>query len=162
MLIRPVIDADLPAVLEIHNEAILNTTANWSYDIDDLPSRVALLKERNASGNAFIGAFDADVLLGYATYGKFRERAGFSRTVEHSVYVHVNHHRKGVGKTLMIALIEAARVQGKHVMIGGLDAANEGSIVLHKKLGFVETARLPEVGHKFGRVLDFVFMQKIL
>ncbi len=162
MLVRDVTELDLPAILEIHNDSILKSTANWSYYTVDLANRVAFLADRRAKGYAFLAAFEGDTLLGYASFGDFRPHDGYCRTVEHSVYVHPNHLRKGVARALMLPLMAAAHRAGKHVMLGGLDATNTASIALHKSLGFIETGRMPQVGYKFERYLDLVFVQKQL
>jgi phosphinothricin acetyltransferase len=107
-------------------------------------------------------AVEGDAVLGYASYGPFRPFDGYRRTVEHSVYVAENARRRGVGEALLKALEVEARRAGMHAMIGGVAADNEPSLRLHEKLGFVETGRMPEVGQKFGRWLDLVFMQKML
>jgi phosphinothricin acetyltransferase len=103
-----------------------------------------------------------DKVLGYASYGPFRAFDGYRQTVEHSVYVAEGARRRGVAFALLLALEERARAGGMHVMIGGVAADNASSLALHRKLGFVETGRMPEVGQKFGRWLDLVFMQKLL
>lgn len=82
--------------------------------------------------------------------------------MENSVYVDARHHRLGIGRSLLAALIERATALNKHAMIAGIEAANAGSIGLHASLGFAEVGRMPEVGCKFGRWLDLVFMQKQL
>ena len=107
-------------------------------------------------------AADDDAVMGYATFGDFRPHDGFFRTVEHSIYVHKDHRRKGVARALMPPLIAAARAIGKHVMVGGIDATNAESIALHEAFGFVAVGTLPQVGFKFGRYLDLMFMQKVL
>jgi phosphinothricin acetyltransferase len=100
--------------------------------------------------------------VGFASFGDFRPFPGYRHTVENSVYVDERHHRLGVGRSLLAALIERATALDKHVMIAGIEAANAASINLHASLGFVEVGRMPEVGCKFGRWLDLVFMQKRL
>ncbi|PSC04824.1 GNAT family N-acetyltransferase [Alsobacter soli] len=160
--IREVQEADLPEVLDIYNDAVLNTTAVWSNHTADIESRRALLKDRKAKGYPFLVAALDHTVLGFASFGDFRPWDGYAHTVEHSVYVHRHHHGKGVGKALMPPLIEAARGLGKHVMVAGIDAANTSSIHFHKGFGFAEMGRLKEVGWKFDRWLDLVFMQKML
>ncbi len=162
MHICPATEADLPAILDIHNASILNSTANWSYHPDTLEERAAYMAELKTKNYAFIAAFEDKALLGYAYFNDFRKREGYNQTVEHSVYVHKNHHRKGVAKALMIELMDAAHAAKKHVMIGALEASNEPSIALHKMLGFIETGRLPQIGYKFNCYMDLVFMQKML
>jgi len=162
MLIRDAVDDDLPQILAIHNRAVAETTAIWSYHPADLANRKALLEDRRARGYPFLVAAEGDTVTGYASFGDFRPHDGYHRTVEHSVYVHRDHHRKGIARRLMLPLMQRAAAIGKHVMIGGLDADNEASLRLHASLGFVETARLPEVGFKFDRYLTLVFVQKVL
>jgi phosphinothricin acetyltransferase len=104
-------------------------------------------------------------VLGYAAYGDFRDsvaRPGYRFVVEHSVHVARDHWGLGVGRALLEALIERACAAGIHVMVGAIDSSNVDSIAFHARLGFVETARMPEVGHKFGRWLDLVLMQRTL
>ncbi|MFZ4533718.1 MAG: GNAT family N-acetyltransferase [Alsobacter sp.] len=160
--IRAATEADLPAILDIHNDAILNSTAIWTLHAADLESRRTLLRGRKTKGYPFLVATLADELVGYGSFGDFRSGEGYAHTVEHSLYVHRHHHGKGIGKQLMPPLIEAARELGKHVMVAGIEASNRASIRLHHGFGFVETGHLKEVGYKFDRWLDLVFMQKIL
>ncbi len=160
--IDPVRDADLPAILAIHNDAVATSTAIWNEPLADLADRQALLEERRRLGYPFIVARDGDTLVGYATFGDFRKGTGYRYTVEHSIYVHRDHRRRGIARLLMPQLIEAARGAGKHAMVGGIEAGNAGSIALHRAFGFREVGRLPEVGAKFGRWLDLVLMQKLL
>ena len=162
MLIRDADEADLPAILAIHNDAVLHSTAIWSVHPVDLADRAAVLTERRQRNYAFLVAVERDTLLGYATFGDFRPHDGYFRTVEHSIYVHTDHRRKGVARALLPHLIEAAKRIGKHVMVGGIDAANAGSIALHEAFGFAPVGLMPQVGFKFGRYLDLLFMQKIL
>lgn len=162
MLIRDVIEADLPAITDIRNDAILTTTSLWTYYPSDVANRAAFLADQRAKNYAFLAAVEGDTVLGYASFGDFRPHDGYRLTVEHSVYVHKDHHRKGIARALMLPLMDRARDIGKHVMIGALDATNEASIALHEKLGFAVTGRLPEVGYKFDRFLDLVFVQKVL
>ncbi len=162
IVIRDAGEQDLPAILEIYNEAILNTTAVWKSHTVDIENRRAVLHEARAKGYPYLVAMLDDALLGFACFGDFRAGDGYHATVEHSVYVHQHHHGKGVGKRLMPPLIEAARALGKHVMIAGVDAENTSSIRFHRAFGFEEAGRLRQVGHKFDRWLDLVIMQKTL
>ena len=155
-------EEDLPDILAIHNDAVLHGTAIWSTVPVDLANRRAVLADRRAKTYPFLVLRQNGVLLGYASFGDFRPHDGYFKTVEHSVYVHPDHHRRGVASRLIGPLIDGARRLGKHVMIGGIDATNSASLDFHKRHGFVETGRLPQVGFKFGRYLDLVFMQLTL
>jgi len=102
-------------------------------------------------------------VVGFASFGDWRGAwGGYRYTVEHSVHVRVDARGRGIGRNLMLALVPRALALRKHVMIGSIDAANQASIRFHANLGFEQVAHFREVGHKFGRWLDLVFMQRIL
>ncbi len=102
-------------------------------------------------------------VLGFASFGDWRGAwPGCRYTVEHLVHVRSDVRGQGVGSTLVEALLARAVALRKHVMIGGIDAANEASIRFHERLGFERVGYFREVGHKFGRWLDLVFMQRFL
>ncbi|HEX4767552.1 MAG TPA: GNAT family N-acetyltransferase [Lichenihabitans sp.] len=162
MIIRDAAEADLPGILEIHNDAVANTTAIWSVHQVDIDNRRAFMRDRQGRGFPFLVAADHGAVLGYASFGDFRPHDGYFKTVEHSVYVDRHRRRRGIAAQLMPPLIERARTLGKHAMVGGIDAANEASVRLHESLGFQQVGLLPQVGFKFGRYLDLLFMQKIL
>ena len=160
--IRDATEADLPAILDIFNHAVRTTTAIFSDIEADLDSRRAWLNERQGRGFPVLVADDAGAIVGFASFGDFRSFPGYRLSVEHSIYVHHAAHRRGIGRQMMQALIVRARAIGKHVMIGGIDAGNAGSLALHASLGFRETAHMPQVAVKFGRWLDLSFMQLLL
>jgi L-amino acid N-acyltransferase len=150
-------------ILAILNEAIVNSTALYDYE----PRTMAMMDawfDVKAKGNyPVIGAIDEDGrLLGFATFGKFRERPAYKYTVEHSVYVNRDCRGRGVGRKLLEALISRAKSQNYHVLIGGIDADNAISIELHKKFGFTFCGEIREAGFKFSRWLHLVFYQLIL
>ncbi|ARP98835.1 phosphinothricin acetyltransferase [Pseudorhodoplanes sinuspersici] len=163
--IRPAIEADLPTILEIYNDAVLNSTAIWIETPADLDDRRAWLAARTSAGFPVLvadsGPGKASV-LGYGSFGEFRAYEGFRYTVEHSVYVTEEAQGRGVGKMLLRALIEEARGMGKRVMVGAIDASNYASLALHETMGFEETGRMPGVGEKFGKRLDMVLVQLVL
>lgn len=162
MLIRDAIPADLGALRDIYNDAVLNTTAIWNEVAIDLDNRRAWLELRAQQGFPVLVAEDAGAVVGYASYGPWRAFDGFRETVEHSVYVRADQRGKGVGPQLMQALIDRARAQGLHVMVAAIESGNAASIRLHERLGFATTGQMPQVGQKFGRWLDLTFMQLIL
>jgi L-amino acid N-acyltransferase len=160
--IRPATAEDLPAIAAIYNDAVTKTTAIWNDATVDLDNRRAWLELRQAKGYpVLVGEIDG-IVAGYGSFGDFRPFDGYRHSVEHSVYVAESHRRRGVASALILALIKEARQLRKHVIIGGIAGDNTASIALHAKLGFTETGRMPEVGIKFGRWLDLVFMQKQL
>lgn len=160
--VRPGRRDDVPAVLAIYNEAIANTTSTWDHEPVTLDDRLSRFESAQANGWAFVVAERDGQVIGYGSWGPFRAKVGWSKTMEHSVYLAPDFRGAGTGRLLMQALIDAARSYGVHVLIGVLDASNEASVRLHERLGFVEVARLPQAGFKFGRWLDATFVQMIL
>jgi phosphinothricin acetyltransferase len=102
----------------------------------------------------------AGTVMGFASYGAFRNWAGYRFTVEHSVYVHAAFRRRRIASILVEHLLRHAGEQGLHLMVGAIDAANTGSIELHRRLGFEPAGVLEEAGCKFGRWLDLAFMTR--
>jgi phosphinothricin acetyltransferase len=162
MEVRDATEADLPAILAIINEATLNTTAVWGIAPTTLEARHAWWRERTGAGFPVLVAAEGGSVLGFASYGSFRPWEGYRHTVEHSVYVDASARGKGVGRVLLAALIEHATASGKHVMVAGIDASNAVSIKLHAAQGFVAVGTLAQVGRKFDRWLDLLFMQRML
>jgi L-amino acid N-acyltransferase len=151
------------AILDIFNEAIMNTTALYDYKPRARESMVAWFKAKRDGGFPIIGAVDtAGRLLGFASYGTFRAWPAYKYSVEHSVYVHKDHRGQGVGAGLLRKLIEAAKEQQYHVMIGGIDITNMASIALHEKLGFVRAGTIKHAAFKFGAWQDLGFFQLLL
>jgi phosphinothricin acetyltransferase len=161
--VRDAIPADLPAIRDIYNDAVLNTTAIWNEQPVDLGNRQAWYDARQAQQYPILVAVDgAGVVLGYASFGDWRPFEGFRHTVEHSVYIRADQRGNGLGPLLMQALIERARACDKHVMVAAIESGNAASIRLHERLGFTINGQMPQVGIKFGRWLDLTFMQLIL
>lgn len=162
-VIREATTDDLPALLAIYNDAVLNTTAIWNERPVDLANRQAWFDARATQGYPILVAVDEALqVLGYASFGDWRPFEGFCNTVEHSVYVRHDTRGQGLGPLLMQALIERAREVGKHVMVAAIESGNAASVRLHERLGFTITGQMPQVGCKFGRWLDLTFMQLIL
>jgi phosphinothricin acetyltransferase len=162
MLIREFKEADLGAMTAIYNDAVVNTTAIWNDSTVDVENRRAWVAMRRSLGYPVLVADIDGACAGYATFSDFRAFDGYRFTVEHSVYVDTAFRRRGIARALLPALIEKARGLGKHVMLGAIAADNAASIKLHAEAGFTEVGRLPEVGRKFDRWLDLVFMQLTL
>lgn len=151
------------AILDILNEAIVNSTAVYDYAPRPAASMAAWFAAKRAGAFPVLGVeADDGRLLGFATYGTFRGWAAYKYSVEHSVYVHAAHRGQGLGERLLAALIERARAQQLHVLVGGLDADNAASIALHRKLGFTHAGTIAQAGYKFGRWLDLAFYQLTL
>ncbi|WP_425073847.1 N-acetyltransferase family protein [Sagittula sp. S175] len=162
MQIRDAVESDLPAILTIYNDAVLQTTAIWNDTPVDLDNRRAWLADRRRAGYPVLVATEGETVLGYASFGDWRAFDGYRHTVEHSVYVAAEGRGKGIGRALMQALIPRARALGKHTMVAGIEAGNTASIRLHETLGFRQVGLLPQVGCKFGQWLDLAFLQLTL
>jgi phosphinothricin acetyltransferase len=147
-------------VLAILNDAIVHTTALFDYEPRSLDSMAEWFRVKQARRFPVLGAVtEAGELMGFATYGTFRAWPAYKYTIEHSVYVHRDHRRRGIARALMTRLIAAAEEQGYHVMVGGIDATNSASIALHVELGFRPAGVIHEAGFKFGRWLDLAFYE---
>lgn len=151
------------AILAIFNEAIANSTALYDYRLRTPQDMVNWFEGKARKNYPVIGLENAaGQLLGFATYGQFRERPAYKYTVEHSVYVDPRFRGQGAGRQLLEAIIAAAGQQDYHVMVGGIDASNAVSIKLHQSLGFSACGIVKQAGFKFGRWLDLAFYQLIL
>lgn len=151
------------AILAIFNEAIANSTALYDYRPRPPESMAPWFAAKRAGGFPVIGIEDAaGQLLGFASWGPFRAWPAYKYSVEHSVYVHAAQRGRGIGRRLLQRLIDEAQAHDVHVMVGGIDVANAGSIALHESLGFTHAGTIRHAGFKFGRWLDLAFYQRIL
>jgi phosphinothricin acetyltransferase len=162
MQIRDAEAGDLPGILAIYNEVIATSTAIYADDPATLADREAWWAGRLAQGYPVLVAADAAGVAGFASFGDFRAAPGYRFTVEHSVHIRADRRRQGLGGQLVQALLPRATALGKHVMIAGVDASNAASIALHERLGFEQVAHFRQVGRKFDRWLDLVFLQRFL
>jgi L-amino acid N-acyltransferase YncA len=160
MHIRAAEESDLPGLLAIYNDVIATSTAVYSDTPVSLDDRRQWREARVASGYPVLVACDSSGVLGFATFGDFRPWPGYRFTVEHTVHVRADCRGRGIGGELLQALFPRASALGKHVMIAGVDAANTASIRFHERHGFERAGLLREVGNKFGRWLDLVFLQR--
>jgi L-amino acid N-acyltransferase YncA len=158
--IRDASHRDLAAILAIYNEVIRNSTAVFS-DAEFSQARgEGWFASKAEQGFPFIVACDATDVVGFGTFGEFRAWPCYRYSVEHSVHVRADRRGRGIGRMLIIELIERAKTMQKHVMIAGIDADNTASIGLHESLGFKKVGHFHEVGFKFGRWLDLVFLER--
>jgi phosphinothricin acetyltransferase len=150
-------------IVEIFNEAILNSTALFEYKPRSFESMAPWFKNKESGRFPVIGLeSEQGELLGFASYGSFRAWPAYKYCVEHSVYVHKEYRGKSLGRTLMEKLILEAKAQDYHVMVGGIELTNAGSIALHQRLGFEHSGTIRHAGFKFGRWLDLGFYQLVL
>jgi phosphinothricin acetyltransferase len=161
--IRPAAHDDLPALLAIYNDVIATSTAVFALAPTTLEERRAWFEARTRAGFPVLVAEVDGEVAGFSSFGEFRGTwPGYRHSVEHSVHVRADRRGRGIGPALVRALFPVAIRLGKHVMVGGIDAENAGSLAMHERLGFERVAHFREVGHKFGRWLDLVFVQRFL
>lgn len=158
---------DLPAVTEIYNAVVPQTTVVWSDVLQTLEERRRWFDRQTQDNFPVHVAVDdsSQRLVGFAAYSHFRGAGywpGYRFTVEHTIHVARQHQGRGVGQALLRSLLDRARDAGLHVMVGALDGDNEGSLRFHRRLGFEVVGKMPEVGRKFDRWLDLILVQRIL
>ena len=159
LLIRTARRRDAADIAAIWNQVIRDTAITFTTEaktVEGLSSDIA------ARGGAFQVAEIDGTFAGFATYGAFRSGPGYACTKEHSIMLAAGARRQGAGRALMEALQAHARHEGVHSLWAGISSENPAAIPFHAALGFVEIARLPQVGYKFGRWMDLVLMQKML
>lgn len=161
--VRDATEADMAAIRDIYAHHVATGGGSFEYD----PPDVAEIIRRRAAvvdaGYPYILAEDAGRVLGYAYAGAYRPRRAYRYTVEDSVYVAEDAHRRGVGQKLLAELIRRCTAEGYRQMIAVIgDSGNAGSISLHRKMGFREVGVIRNIGFKFGRWLDSVTMQLAL
>ena len=163
MMVRDAREEDLQAVLAIYNDVILTSTAVYTETATTLDDRRTWWQQRVGQGYPVIVAEDDSGVCGFASFGEFRGAwPGYRYSVEHSVHVRADCRGQGIGSALLVELLRRATLLQKHVMVAGIDAANEASIRFHARLGFESVGTFREVGYKFDRWLDLHFMQRTL
>ena len=165
VIVRPSRDADVPAMLAIYLHHIRKGVDPRYHgdietpDADDIKRRRKSMLRRRMP---HIVAEENGIVLGYAYAVPFRKRPAYRYTVKHSIYIHTDHLRRGLGRRLMEALIDACAAAGFRQVIGYIDAANAPSLAIHEKFGFRQVGFLPQVGYKFGHWTDTVMVQRSL
>lgn len=158
-MIRPMTIEDIEKVLDIFNDAIINTTAAYHVEPQTLEEkRQWFLAKQKVNDPMFVYEENGEV-IGFVTYSQFRSYEGYKYSMEHSVYVDKNHHGKGIGKILLQKIIDEAKIRGVKTLIAVIDSENIGSIKMHEKFGFYFAGRLKNVGYKFDKWLDIVYYQ---
>ena len=159
--IRVALPTDAGAIADIYNHFVRCSTCTYQNEPDTPTERAAWLESHDNAHPVTVAVRDGEV-AGWGALSAFRDRWGYRYTVEDSVYVREDLHGRGVGKALLADLLDRARSLGHHTMIAGVSAEQTPSIALHLRFGFIEVARMREVGHKFEQWLDVVFLQLLL
>lgn len=153
---------DLPDILGIINDAICNTTALYEYEPRTLTAQREWFETKQVSNLPVLVAATNNRTLGFASYGPFRPWPAYLHTVENSIYIASDQRGKGIGTLLLADLIKHAQIKSYHAIVAGIDAENTASINLHKKFGFTQVAHFHQVGWKFERWLDLIFLERLL
>ncbi|MFZ4763723.1 MAG: GNAT family N-acetyltransferase [Roseimicrobium sp.] len=159
--LRHAMPADLSAINAIYNHYVLHSTCTYQ----PLPSTA----EERAEGFAAHGekhpvivAVENGAVIGWGSLSKFHPRQAYENSVEDSIYLHHEQRGRGLGTALLTELLRLAKDIGHHTVLGGIDADQAASVALHTKFGFEKVSHLKEVGFKFDRWLDVIWMQKML
>ncbi|HWK23715.1 MAG TPA: GNAT family N-acetyltransferase [Ureibacillus sp.] len=158
-MIRTMKLEDIESVLEIYNDAILNTTALYRTETETLEEKQIWFLENVKENNPMYIYEENGEVIGFATFKRFYPNEGYKFSMEHSVYVSSKHQGKGVGKQLFQKLIEEAKKRKVRTLIAVIDSENVGSIKLHEQFGFHLVGKLKHIGYKFGKWLDIVYYQ---
>ena len=153
---------DLPAINDIYNYYVPRSTCTYQLEPEPVEGRRAWFEAHPPDKYPVTVAEDAGEILGWGSLSRFRDRAAYAPSVEASVYIRHDMHRRGIGRALLEDLIQRARANGFHTLVGGASADQTASIALQESLGFQHVAHFKEVGEKFGQRLDVVFLQLML
>ncbi|MBP2655835.1 MAG: yncA [Firmicutes bacterium] len=158
-MIREATEKDLMDILEIYNDAILNTTAVYDYKAHTLYDRTQWYEKKKQDGYPVLVFEKSEKAVAFATFGPFRAWPAYKYTIEHSVYVHKDYRNQGIATKLMQEIIKIANAREYAILVAGIDAANEDSIKMHEKLGFKFSGVIKKAGYKFNEWLDLAFYQ---
>jgi phosphinothricin acetyltransferase len=161
--VRPATRADIPAITRIYAYSVEHGTASFELSAPDQAEMTRRFNELTEHGFPYLVAVVDGVVIGYAYAGPYRARPAYRFTVENSVYVAHDSHRRGVGKALLQVLIEACTEKGFRLMVAVIgDSKQAASIGLHEAAGFEHAGIFKNIGYKFDRWLDSVQMQRAL
>lgn len=162
--IRPVVAADIPDIREIYNYYVTNSVVTFDEKKWTLAQWREKVEKLQKLGLPFIVAQSpSGQILGYALVQPMSSKSAYRYSVENSIYLGQAATGKGLGRALLVALIEACEQAGIREMVAVIsDKGADASIALHERLGFVEVGRMGRVGFKFGRWLGTIYLQKSL
>ncbi len=158
-MIRCAKKEDLNAILAIYNDAIINTTAVYTYEPQTIDERIAWFETKQRNHEPIFVFEENGSVLGFATFGSFRPWPAYQYTIEHSIYVDASARGKGIASQLLQHLIVEAKAKGYRTLVAGIDASNEASIKLHQKFNFKHAGTLTNVSYKFDYWLDLAFYE---
>lgn len=159
--IRPATEADLGAINDIYNHYVIHSTCTYQEEVEPMEARREWFRRHGGKHPVIVAMLDGQV-VGWGSLSAYHARSAYRHTVENSVYVHHAYHRRGVGSRLLEELIVQARDLGHRAIIAGIDASQAASVELHARFQFEQCGHFKQVGRKFGRWLDVVYMELIL
>ena len=154
-------ESDLEAINDIYNYYVLNSTCTYQEEAEEIGSRREWFAGHGAKHPVTVAELDGRV-AGWGALSAFHARSAYRFTVENSVYVHHEFHRRGIGAAILADLIERARTIGHRAIIAGIDADQPASVALHGKFGFQKVGEFKQVGFKFGGWLGVIYMELLL
>ncbi len=157
--IRDARTSDLPGIFAIYDHEVREGTATFDTEIKTPEQRIEWLAAHQTARYPALVAIVNGEVAGWATLSPWSPRRAYDRTAEDSVYIHHDHHRRGLGRALMNELIARAARHGIHVILARTCEESTASIALHDSLGFVNVGTMRRVGTKFGRLLDVRILQ---
>ena len=159
--IRLATRADAEDINDIQNHYVVRSTATFLTDPLTLEQRLAWLENRSQAHPVIVAQSDG-LVAGWGSLEVFRARPAYRHTAEFSIYVHHEQHRRGIGRAILADLLARARALGHHALVGGCCSESAAIIALLEASGFSRVAHFREVGRKFDRWLDVVFLQRLL
>jgi phosphinothricin acetyltransferase len=160
--IRLAAESDLAAIDDIYNYYVHTSTCTYQEIPGTMDERRAWFSRRERDWHPVTVAEIEGEVVGWGALNEFRPRTAYRFTVEDSVYVRHDLHRRGIGRALLADLIERSRAIGHRSIVAGIDGEQGPSIRIHEAFGFVRVAHLKQVGFKFGRWLDVIYLQLML
>jgi phosphinothricin acetyltransferase len=161
MIIESVKLTDADEILSIYAPYVKDTLVSLETKVPEKEDFEKRIKDISSEYPYYVCRKNGKI-LGYAYASRYRVRDGYRFTVECSVYVSSDVHRQGVGTMLYEALFEELKKRGFHTALVVIVYPNEDSIAFHKALGFEEVGYFKEVGYKFGKWMDVVWLEKKL
>jgi L-amino acid N-acyltransferase len=159
--LRPAVESDLAAVNDIYNHYVLHSTCTYQEQPETLRGRYEWFHAHGPRYPVMVAEHENKV-VGWSALSPYHRRSAYRHTVENSVYVHQDWHRRGIGFLLLEDLIARARALGHHAIIAAIDAEHADGIRLHTAFGFVKAGHLKHVGFKFDRWLDVIYLELLL
>jgi phosphinothricin acetyltransferase len=160
-IIRLATANDLPAINDIYNYYVLHSTCTYQESPEPIEDRQRWFAQHGPGHPVTVAEMDGKI-VGWGSLSAYLVRSAYRNTVENSVYVHHEFHQRGIGSVILADLIERARTIGHRAIIAGIDGDQRASMKLHEKFGFEKVGHLKQLGFKFGRWLDVIYMELLI